>query len=115
MASFDPIKQPNLSNGICAAEKRTKLSTQGTPQVCSCVQACTLPVAIHAGRLAAWAAGAYLREAQTQAAALESGTIAEGHLWTFSSFKVGSRGLMEHFLIFTYLFFILFHWPHAFH
>lgn len=43
MASFDLIKQPNLSNGISAAEKRTKLSTQGPPQVCGCVQARTRP------------------------------------------------------------------------
>lgn len=51
MAVFDLKNCPNLSNGISAAEKRTKLSTQGAPQVCGCVRARTLPFFIGAGPL----------------------------------------------------------------
>lgn len=51
MAAFDLIKQPHLSSDIYAAEKRTKLSTQGTPQVCGCVQACAQPFFIRVGPL----------------------------------------------------------------
>lgn len=115
MASFDLIKQPNLSNGICAAEKRTKLSTQGTPQVCGCVQACTLLVAIHAGPLAACAAGRIPPggpDAGGRAGIENNSRGAPLDFFFFQSRKPRFNGALFdlHLPVF-----ILFHWPHAFH
>lgn len=100
---------------FCSREKN-KVKYTGAPQVCSCVQACTLPFFIRVGPLShVSVAGAHTSgRPRTQMEAVELSTIAEGYLGAFSSLKVRSRGLMKHFLIFTYLssFYSL---PHAFH
>lgn len=102
MVLFDLTKQPNLSNGISAAEKRTSEGHRASHR-CAAVYrhaVCRFSFPRGHSRIPG-GRGAYLRGAHTQMEALELSTIAQGHLWSFSPFRVGNGGLREHFVIFT--------------
>lgn len=104
MAVFDLLKSPSLSDGISAAEQRTKLSTQGALQMCGGAQALTLPFFIAPAALARLGGRATSRGGggrQTQMEAVGLSKEQRGPFGPFLFLKGGGSGLMEHFLIFT--------------